>query len=222
MDDIFTVLKGRFENASHRRTIIELGAADGGDSLKIMESVVPVICEFEHIAFEPDTRNIASLRSSTLMRLPRFNLIEAAVGNVNGIVSLHQSDGASALMLPGSTHTFSSSVKKPKLHLEVHDWCKFATIQNVRMVRLDDFFSVFRISGLIDFIWCDIQGAEDLMIAGAQNTLFNTRLFYSECYEQEMYEGQIGRHEILTRLPGEWRIAAEWENDVLFENLKFT
>lgn len=212
MEDIFTVLKERLGSVSQKRTILELGAADGVDSVKIMESVVPSPCEFEHIAFEPDIRNIASLRSGWLPSLPQFKLVEVAVGNVNGFVPFYECSGIEG-------HTFSSSVKAPKLHLQVHDWCKFENRYSVRMVRLDDFFSVFWIDGPIDFIWCDIQGAEDLMIAGAQKTLSSTRFLYSECYEMEMYEGQIGRREILNRLPGQWKIANEWENDVLFENL---
>lgn len=219
MDDIFTVLVDRIGSIPGNRTVVELGAADGTDTIKIANSVLSGL-GYEHFAFEPDNRNITKLRE-VVSTFPNFKTIDAAVGNINGFVPFYECSGKSSIMPEGSNHTFSSSVKAPKLHLQVHGWCKFDVNYKVRMVRLDDFFSVFRLSRPVDLIWCDIQGAEDLMIEGAQTTLSNTRLFYSECYEQELYEGQIGRHEILKRLPGEWKMANEWENDVLFENLKF-
>lgn len=206
MDDIFTVLQARLGSIPKNRTIVELGAAGGEDSMRIAEAVGGSNGEIDYIAFEPDQRNSINLSAHVWI-----NVVEAAVGNINGFVPFYASSG----------HTFSGSVKIPKLHLKVHESIKFDSPHPVRMVRLDDFFSVFRLSGPVDFIWCDIQGAEDLMIEGAQTTLHNTRFFYSECYEQEMYEGQIGRQEILKRLPGEWRIANEWPEDVLFENLRF-
>ena len=76
----------------------------------------------------------------------------------------------------------------------------------------------------VDWIWCDVQGAEDLVIAGGQETLARTRFFYTEYIECEAYEGQIGRDEIHRRLPGTWRIAEDYRQwaqggDCLFENL---
>lgn len=213
--DIFSIISERMKGNSGIKTLLEIGAADGGDTQRIMDAAG---CPFRYFAFEPDPRNIATLRLGKLMRNLDFNLIESAIGNINQTVKLNLSNG-----IPNESADhwwYSSSVKTPKRHLDAHPWCKFEGTANVQMMRLDDVRNLYGI-GEVDFIWCDIQGAEDLMIAGAQNTLFNTRLFYSECYEQELYEGQIGRHEILKRLPGEWKIANEWESDVLFENLRF-
>lgn len=210
MDDIFTVLKARLGSISSKRTILELGAADGADSFSIAQAVM--VGECEYFAFEPDRRNIPVLRRARIAEYPWFHVIDAAAGNFNGFVPFYECNGG---------HTFSSSVKEPRLHLNVYEAIKFEIKYQVRMVRLDDFFSVFPFDGCIDFIWCDIQGAEDLMIAGAQKTLSSTRFLYSECYETEMYEGQIGRREILKRLPGQWKISNEWSEDVLFENLSF-
>lgn len=210
MDDIFTVLKARLGSIPQKRTIVELGAADGADSQKIASAATHSCHGVEYFAFEPDVRNLSGLKSNRFSRLCNCHIVQAAVGNINGFVPFYESN---------REHPFSSSVKVPKLHLNVHESISFSNSHDVRMVRLDDFFSVFWLYGPIDFIWCDIQGAEDLMIEGAQKTLSSTRFLYSECYETEMYEGQIGRHEILKRLPGQWTIANEWADDVLFENL---
>jgi len=76
----------------------------------------------------------------------------------------------------------------------------------------------------VDWIWCDVQGAEDLVIAGGLKTFARTRFFYTEYIEVEAYVGQIGRDEIHRRLPGRWRIAEDYRSwdkggDCLFERL---
>jgi hypothetical protein len=70
----------------------------------------------------------------------------------------------------------------------------------------------------IDFIWCDVQGAEDFVLAGGDRALTRTRFFYTEYYERQMYEGQITARDIHDRLPGTWKVVEQWANDILFEN----
>jgi len=73
----------------------------------------------------------------------------------------------------------------------------------------------------VDLIWCDIQGAERLMIAGGQRTLSKTRWLLVEADAVEMYEGQAVRAQFDGLLPDFWAID-EWpENaNVLFRNRK--
>lgn len=196
---------------------MEIGAADGGDTEKIINACVADGGQFDYFAFEPDPRNIATIRASPLMQLPQFKLIECAVGNINRLAKLHLSSGITPDKPDMKDHWFSSSVKAPRQHLEIHPWCKFDSRCNVRMMRLDDVCRLYGV-GAIDFIWCDIQGTEDLMIDGARVALENTRLFYTEYYDVELYEGQIGFDEILARLPGKWDVVEKWETEVLFEN----
>jgi hypothetical protein len=49
----------------------------------------------------------------------------------------------------------------------------------------------------IDSMWVDVQGAEDLVFAGAQETLRCTKYLYTEYCNQELYEGQLNLAQLL-------------------------
>jgi len=194
---------------------VEIGAARGEDSARIVERLAtlnPYIL-YEYYAFEPDPRNIASIKSSQVNE--RIHLIPAAVGDENKRVVFHQSGGKNPQF--GYEHTLSGSLKKPVQHLQAHPWCKFDTTIEVRMVTLNSFFEMFSLTH-IDFIWCDVQGAEDLVLSGGAFALEHTKFFYTEYYNHEMYEGQIPAPEIHRRLGPNWKIVDQWTNDILFEN----
>jgi FkbM family methyltransferase len=161
---------------------------------------------YRYIAFEPEPRHTAKLEE--MASQGAFEFIAKALGERNGSVTWR-----------ASNHPYSGSVKEPIQHLTLYPHITFSAPSTVQMTRLDD-VSV----GKVDWIWCDVQGAEDLVLAGAQETLLRTRFFYTEYIEVEAYQGQIGRDEIHRRLPGTWSIAEDyrqWEHggDCLFENL---
>ena len=143
------------------------------------------------------------------------NLIQAAVGDANTRAVFNQSSGTNPAF--GYEHTLSGSLKKPVEHLQAHPWCKFEQQTDVRVMTLDTFFGLYSLS-YIDFIWCDVQGAEDMVIKGAETALMHTRYFYTEYYNNQMYSGQINATQIFDRLPGRWKIVEQWPNDILFEN----
>lgn len=219
MPSIYEVLASVFNRAAEL-TIIEIGAHDGSDTYKL-RALFPAARLY---SFEPDPRNIAAIRTRGFDRLTR--LVEAAVGDCDGEAEFHLSGADMAhpgrpAWLRDEHWAGSSSLKRPEQHLKDHPWCRFDRTARVPITRLDTFT---RREGLgsIDFVWADVQGAEDLLVAGAQETLARTRLFYTEYDQRAMYEGQINLETILGRLPGPaqaWRIAARWPHDVLFENL---
>ncbi len=69
----------------------------------------------------------------------------------------------------------------------------------------------------VDLLWVDIQGAERDMIAGGQRTLKNTRYLFIEAEEQQFYEGQAVRPELLAMLPG-WEVIGEFDYNLLLRN----
>jgi FkbM family methyltransferase len=217
MSDIFSFLK-RTVFPLGKTTVFEIGIADGGDTMAIMNAVDPSVFGIDYYAFEPDPRNICTLKRGPLVSMDGFNLVQAAVGGCTMIRDFHLSEGFNPNLKV--EHTFSSSLKEPKLHLQDHPWCKFDKTILVKVMRLDDFCRLYSIDR-IDFIWCDVQGAEDLVIQGGRVALSNTRYFYTEYYDTELYDGQLPVGEIHGRLPGEWKMIKKWENDVLFENQKF-
>lgn len=209
--DIFTVLAGL--PWPTRPVVIEIGAATGSDSGRIMDALK--FRAGEYYAIEPEPANLPRLRAQPCLHTPYCQVLGLAVGHKTRRAVFHQST-SDPHPATGQTHTESGSVKRPVKHLEVHPWCRFETIVEVPMTTLDDLARVFSI-GAVDLIWCDVQGAEDWVIAGAQSVLARTRYFYTEHSDQELYEGQIDASAMLQRLPGHWIVRVKWPNDILFE-----
>jgi len=200
---------------SKKPIIVEIGVARGEDTTKIIDRLAAHHKDtaYEYYGFEPDPRNIATIKKERINHF--IHLIPAAVGDANKRATFHQSGGTNPEF--GYEHSLSGSLKKPVNHLTAHPWCKFETTAEVRMVTLNAFFEMFSPTH-IDFIWCDVQGAEDLVLAGGDFALAHTRYFYTEYYNHEMYQGQIPAAEIHRRLGPGWRVVEMWPYDILFEN----
>ena len=54
---------------------------------------------------------------------------------------------------------------------------------------------------IVDFIWADVQGAEEELILGAKHILSRTKYFYTEYSNEELYKNQINKKTILEMLP---------------------
>lgn len=198
-------------------TFFEVGAHVGTHTRWFLE-VFPAI---DLWIFEPDPRNAAELRRQGLDR--RTRMFELAIGDRDGEMELNLSSGPVKKGDARTTlqnWTFSSSLKRPRRHLRAYPWVKFQFTAKVKVARLDTLKREHGF-GVIDFLWADIQGAEDMLIAGGQETLAQARYFYTEFADEELYEGQIPLGEIVRRLPGgegAWEIVHKFEDDVLLRN----
>jgi FkbM family methyltransferase len=207
--DILSRYKAVIENTDNP-TVLELGAAEGEDTMRYVAALVALNRPYRYVAFEPEPRHAAKLEA--MASQGAFEFVPFAVGDRNGLVTWR-----------ASNHPYSGSVKEPVEHLTLYPHITFAEESKVFMERLDD--ADIRLGiGKVDWIWCDVQGAEDLVLAGGQATFARTRFFYTEYIECEAYRGQIGKDEIHRRLPGSWAIEEDyrqWEKggDVLFRNL---
>lgn len=184
--------------------IVEVGAADGIDTLEFLS-------EFDHpqfriFAIEPDPRNIEKFVIN--VSDTRARLLPVAVGDGNGVSDFHQ-----------SSTPYSSSLKKPNVKLLQYHWpeMKFDRVIKVNVATLDSIVDDQRLEG-VDFIWCDIQGAEDLLIAGAKKTLRITRYFYTEYSQENFYEDDNSLDKICQLLGPDWRLLRDYGTDALFEN----
>lgn len=204
MKDIYTLYRD-IVNEAVNPVVVEIGAADGGDTEKLALGLAATGKETRLLAFECEVKNIPAIKAKHIAGLELF---EMAVGDICGFVPF----------IGSGSWAYSGSLKEPKLHRISHAWIPFQPPVQVPCVTLDSVFDSCRLDH-IDFIWMDVQGAEDLVIAGGQKALCSTRYIYSEIYEAEEYTGQIGRKEILKRLPGNWEIVADWGGDALFKNL---
>lgn len=187
--------------------VVEIGAADGGDTEALASALIANGKPYRLYAFECEPKNIPKIEAK---KIPGLLFRPVAISDV---------DGTGRFVGSGSW-PYSGSLKEPKLHRISHAWIPFEPPISVETVKLD---TVFREEHLdhIDFLWMDVQGAEDLVISGGQKALARTKLLYTEIYEDEQYTGQIGRVEILKRLPGKWAIVEDYGGDVLFKNLNY-
>jgi hypothetical protein len=80
-------------------------------------------------------------------------------------------------------------------------------------MRLDDVIQ----DTIIDFIWVDVQGAEDIVFTGATNTLSRTRYVYTE-YATDLYEGQLNREQLLALFGSDWSVVHDFGGDILLKN----
>ena len=175
-------------------------------------------------AFEPDPRAAEAFRNQITDR--RVTLHELAIGATNGKAEFHVSSG-----LPPDADAHlkaeypkgwdqSGSLRTPKTHKEKWSWCKFQRTIRVDVRTLDTWTGKHE-PGPIDFIWADTQGAEADLVAGGRQTLARTRYFYTECFDDELYEGAPTLTALLAMIP-EFAIVKRYESDVLLRNTALT
>ncbi|MFA5914069.1 MAG: FkbM family methyltransferase [Burkholderiales bacterium] len=203
--------------------ILDIGCNDGTHTLMFLR----LFARARVFAFEPDAR--ARRRFEATVRDARARLFATAIGAVDGVAAFYPSDGAPsaewAARLPEGWD-FSGSIRKPKQHLDIHPWCRFGQKTEVALTRLDSWAKAQDI-GEVDFIWADVQGAEEDLVEGGRETLNRTRYFYTEYSNRELYEGQANLAQLLGMLPDfelVHRYQGEihrYQGDVLLRNRRF-
>lgn len=168
--------------------------------------------------FEPDPRAFKQLNEN--VKDSRAKFYQLAISDKTGEIDFHLSSGWPSDWPGTGEWNMSSSLKKPKNHIAKHPWCKFEKIIKVKTISLDEWVSDNKIE-TIDFIWADTQGAEGELIRGGLNTLNNkVRYFYTEYSNEELYEEELNKNEILKLLPN-FKLLRDFGGDLLLENKKF-
>lgn len=173
------------------------------------------------VSFEPDPRNIQMIKK--LGRDKICELHELALSNTNEQMDFYLSSGTckgmlNDTLLTGNDWSCSSSLKKPTGHLSVHRWVTFPNSVKVNCCKLDDFEPLKNTK--IDFMWVDVQGAEDIVFSCAQETLKNTRYVYTEYSNQQLYEEQLNLEGVLSLFPA-FEVVHDFGGDVLLKNINF-
>jgi FkbM family methyltransferase len=190
--------------------ILEIGAHKGSDTLDFLR-------EFSGIkiySFEPDPRVIPQHRN--LVNDPRCQLYEVALSDQDGEAIFYQSGVEIDNKLK---HDASSSLKKPQEHLKAYPKIPFNNSTTVKTMRLDTWAKENNITE-IDFIWADVQGAEEQLIKGGLETLSKTRYFYTEYSDRELYENQINLKAIQSLIP-DFKFICFYASNVLFKNSRY-
>jgi len=133
------------------------------------------------VLFEPLEKNFEVLKNNVSELNANITGYCVALGNKNQNVNMFLS----------SNNLESSSVLKPKIHLDLHPDVLFSGEELVEMKRLDDFsFNNY------NFINLDVQGYEMEVLKGAEKTLENIDYLYCEVNRNEVYEGNAYIEEI--------------------------
>ncbi len=209
-------------------TLLEIGCNDGTDALRFLEAMprARIYC------FEPDPRAIARFKKITNGE-GRVELAEVAVSNVDEVATFYGSSGRPPKKLrgPGALHyhhldewDLSGSLKKPTGHLTFSPWTTFPENRRYQVdtTRLDTWRRKHPGVTRVDFIWCDVQGAESLVVQGGPQTLKVTDYLYMEYSDRPLYEGQAPLEELRSMLSGFDLIAicgsGRTEHNALFRN----
>jgi FkbM family methyltransferase len=204
------------ENLDQNSVFFEIGSHFGLDTNEFLKITDNLHC------FEPDPRNIKMFKHLNLS----VKLNEFAISNIDGQTQFYLSSGDVYESKYGPTNqdivnkndwSLSSSIKKPKNHLNETPWVKFNSVISVETKRLDTYCKENNISK-IDFIWMDVQGAELDVIIGMGEFKKNIRYLYSEYSDKELYENQPNKNEIINELGKNWVIIHDFGGDILLKN----
>ena len=164
---------------------------------------------------------MSSLYNITFKKIQKFNninLFKLAFSHTDGRMELNLAENQNQ---PWG----SSSLLKPKLHLEIHPGITFNSKESVETIKFDSFLSMNNIES-VDLLWLDLQGVEpDVLMAS--NQLRKVKYIYSEVSVLENYENQILYEDFKKfMIASGYKVHFEdirWEDggNVLFKNRQF-
>ncbi len=177
--------------------ILDIGCYDGKDSAELAK----LFKRPEVHCFDCDPASIRLFKE--LKYYPVAKLHELALCERDDEVELNLSSSETRKHYPNQRRwSASSSLRDFKNHLHLFPDVEFGGAIQVPGVKLDTWYKDVLQSKTIDFIWCDVNGAEADVIAGGLETLSkHTRYLYIEVSDKELYEGQLTPKEILEMLP---------------------
>lgn len=199
---------------SDNPVIVECGADHGLTTLQFLNDYPKA----KLFCFEPDPRNAVNFRKATIDYSNRCTLYEAAVTDKDGFVEFNQSYGRSSKH-PNREHVYSSTIKDPQPQMKLHPWLKYKKPIQVKAIRLDTWLSNVNIN-TIDFMWVDVEGAEENLILGGTKTFEKLHYLYIEYNDNENYGGRITSQDILNLLP-DYELIWKWPCDMLLCNINW-
>jgi FkbM family methyltransferase len=141
-----------------------------GEEYELYKSLnIPVIF------FEPLNNNYNTLKNK-VGHDPNIKAFQCALGNENKIVTMN---------VEVANNGQSSSILKPKKHLEQYPHITFNSTEEVHMFKLDDIDINLT---QYNFLNIDVQGYELEVFKGAFGTLKNIDYIISEVNRDEVYE----------------------------------
>lgn len=165
----------RWLQAMEINTVIDAGASNGGFARRIRKILPRArIISFEALQDSYDELN------QRMKQDENFESHGVALSNSNGkaVFQMASSVGSSSLLSMAELHKSAYPASSGITEIEVE--CK----------KLDDVLDAAQMKKNILFK-LDVQGAEKMVMEGAENTLRNTELIFSEVNFQELYHGCV-------------------------------
>lgn len=180
MDEIHNKIIENFTNKDNP-IILDIGCFLGEDG-DVFAQLFPNGRVYE---FEADPRVIYSYKQ--LEHPSNVQLVETAIHSYDGESTWYQSQDIDF----NKQWFLSNSTRAPKEHLKEYTVRFNPKSIQVPCQRLDTWYDNELKDKEIQLLWADLNGGEMDMIYGGEKTLKNTKLLWIECFEKEMYEGQV-------------------------------
>ena len=191
--------------------VVNLGAYQGEDH-PIFAGVAGDPARLTHIMVEPDPGNCAVIRRNVPLS-EKVVLVQGAIYSEPGHRQFWRS------LIPTNGQTASGSILKPTGVLVTHPQITWPQIIEVDCFTLDELYEKQRLDK-VDLLWVDIQGAEVAMIRGGQKALAKTRFCIMEADEDEIYEGQLLRKDLIALMDG-WIFVRDLGYDIMMQNTRY-
>jgi FkbM family methyltransferase len=173
-------------------TIFDIGACEGEDTIRYAR----LFPRSRVYAFEPLPANQQLIRTNfACYGVHNAELVPLALSDRSGEAVFHVSSGRPEDLFAGQNWNYgnkSSSLLPPANVKPMYGWIEFKQAILVQTGTLDEFCRARGIAG-VDFIHMDVQGAECLVLAGAEAMLRHVTAIWLEVSEQALYRGQALR-----------------------------
>jgi FkbM family methyltransferase len=200
-DIIREVLKGKKDII-----FLELGSNDCQTTKFICDILKDVAISFEYHCFEVVPEMVTWSREQ-MKDYPQVHIHNLAIADKT-------ENQREFYLSVNKAYNGSSSLKQPRQVVQIWKDLEFKTAY-CNTITIDDFCGIVGINH-IDFIWSDIQGAEELMIKGSEKMLSEIDYLYTE-YNENLYDGSLDVSDISKLLPN-FAIIEDYGGDVLFKN----
>jgi FkbM family methyltransferase len=201
LKQIETALTGK-ENV----IFFEIGSNDCKDTKLICDILRRTTKSFKYYCFELVTE-LCKWSESIMKDYPEVKIFNLAISDKCEKDKLFYFSS-------NKNYNGSSSIKGPKQATEIWPELTF-THSKCDTISIDEFCKANNINH-IDFIWADTQGAEDLMIKGANSMISKIGYIYTE-YNKNLYDGALDISEIIKLLP-KFEIVEDYGGDALLKN----
>ncbi len=175
--------------------IFDIGAFEGESSIRY-KRLFPnaTIYAFEPLPsnFELVQKNISQYKTKDIFP------IQLCLSNAIGETTFYVSSGSPENSAKDEDWNYgnkSSSILPPSKAKEFHNWLKFENEIKVNTITLKQFCFDKNIQR-IDFIHMDVQGAELMVLQGAQEFIQKINLIWLEVEAVELYKGQPLKNDI--------------------------